>query len=64
MSTDEREARLEDAFATLTRLAESIDGHPKTEPGWIKSLAEAQRRTEEARARLAKRNEDEGTKES
>lgn len=42
MSTEERLVRLENAFATLTRLAESMDSRLNTQLSWINSLGEAQ----------------------
>lgn len=50
MSTEERLARLEDAFVTLTRVVESIDSRLNTQLGWINSLGEAQVRLEAAQA--------------
>jgi chromosome segregation ATPase len=53
MSTDERLARLENAFVTLTRLAESFDERLNTQLSWINSLGEAQANSEAKIAALA-----------
>jgi len=46
MSTEERLARLENAFVNLTRLAESLDDRLNTQLSWINSLGEAQANSE------------------
>ena len=53
MSTEERLARLENAFVTLTRLAESFDDRLNTQLSWINSLGEAQANSEAKIAALA-----------
>ena len=53
MSTEERLARLENAFVTLTRLAENLDDRLNTQPSWINSLGEAQANSEAKIAALA-----------
>ena len=53
MSTEERVARLENAFVNLTRLAESLDERLNTQLSWINSLGEAQANSEARIAALA-----------
>jgi hypothetical protein len=53
MSTEERLARLENAFVNLTRLAESLDERLNTQLSWINSLGEAQANSEAKIAALA-----------
>ncbi|HEY0322349.1 MAG TPA: hypothetical protein VGC66_15435 [Pyrinomonadaceae bacterium] len=53
MSVEERLARLENAFVTLTRLAESVDERTDTHLAWINSLGEAQANSEAKIAALA-----------
>jgi peptidoglycan hydrolase CwlO-like protein len=53
MSTEERLAQLENAFVTLTRLAESLDDRLNTQLSWINSLGEAQANSEAKIAALA-----------
>jgi chromosome segregation ATPase len=53
MSTEERFARLENAFLTLTRLAESLDDRLNTQLTWINSLGEAQANSEAKIAAVA-----------
>jgi len=53
MSTEERLARLENAFVTLTRLAESLDERLNTQLTWVNSLGEAQANSEVKIAALA-----------
>ena len=53
MSTEERLARLENAFVNLTRLAESLDERLNTQLSWINLLGEAQTNSEAKIAALA-----------
>jgi hypothetical protein len=53
MSTEERLARLENAFVNLTRLAESFDERLNTQLSWINSLGDAQINSEAKIAALA-----------
>lgn len=53
MSTEERWARLENAFVNLTRLAESFDDRLNTQLSWINSLGEAQTNSEAKIAAIA-----------
>jgi len=46
MSTEERLTRVEDAFVTLTRLAQSLDERLNTQLTWINSLGAAQANSE------------------
>jgi division protein CdvB (Snf7/Vps24/ESCRT-III family) len=46
MSTEERLARLENAFVILTRIVESIDERMDTHLAWINLLGEAQANSE------------------
>ena len=63
MSTEERLARVEEAFVTLTRLVKGMEGKMILRPAWLDSLSEAQVKSKEALARLAeaqsRRDEDE-----
>jgi DNA repair exonuclease SbcCD ATPase subunit len=52
MTTEDRLLRLENAFVTLTDLAESIDRRLDTHDSWINRLGEAQAHTEERIAAL------------
>jgi chromosome segregation ATPase len=52
MTTEDRILRLEDAFVTLTDLAENIDRRLDTHDSWINRLGEAQAHTEERIAAL------------
>ena len=53
MGTEGRVARLENAFLTLTRLAESLDERMNTQLSWINMLGEAQANSEGKIAALA-----------
>ena len=53
MSTEERLSRLENAFVTLTRLAESLDERLNTQLSWINELGAAQANSEARIAALA-----------
>jgi len=53
MSTEERVARLENAFVNLSRLAESLDERLNTQLSWINLLGEAQANSEAKIAALA-----------
>ena len=53
MSTEQRLLGLENAFVTITRLAESMDGRMDQHQAWINQLGEAQANTDARIAALA-----------
>jgi peptidoglycan hydrolase CwlO-like protein len=52
MSTEERVARLENAFATLLEMTRNLDERDDTHTGWINELGTAQAETERKIAAL------------
>jgi chromosome segregation ATPase len=53
VSTEERLSRVENAFVTLTRLVESMDGRMDQHMAWINQLGEAQANADARIAALA-----------